>query len=304
MVEAENMLREIASRVVPEEYDGKMVKELIRNQMGISRGLLRRIVQGEGVRVNGVPVYLTSRLKVGDVLQLLVAPEQSENILPEPIPVLIVYEDKDLLVVDKPAGLVVHPTKGHYTGTLANGIVHYWLQKGEMVRFRPVHRLDQHTSGLLIIAKDPYVHQKLVLQLKRRQLVREYLAIVHGVIQQSELEIRQPIALPNERSPKRVVDPLGKQAVSHLFVEKRLSDATVARLRLETGRTHQIRVHMESIGHPLFGDPLYGSGTADGIDRQALHAARLGCIHPRSGRWLEWTSRMPFDMQNLLEKLR
>lgn len=304
MTEANGSLRELASAVVPPEYDGRMVKEWIRNQLGISRGLLRRIVQVEGVRVNGFPVYLTSRLKTGDLLQLQVDAEQSETILPEPIPVPVVYEDRSVLIVNKPAGLVVHPTKGHYTGTLANGVVYHWQQNGVRARFRPVHRLDQFTSGLLVIAKDPYAHSKLTEQLRRRILIREYLAVVHGVVPAEELTIGEPIGLPDAGTNKRMVHPAGKPAVTRLTVIERLPAATVVRLRLETGRTHQIRVHMEWFGHPLFGDLLYGIGQPDGIDRQALHAIRLGFLHPQTDEAMEWTAEIPSDMQNLIRRLR
>lgn len=297
-------MREILSLVIPADYDGRILKEFIRNRTGISRGLLRKIVGAQGVLVNGLPVYLTSRVKTGDLLQLMIVPEQSNDILPEPIPVPVVFEDAEVMVVDKPAGIIVHPTKGHYTGTLANGVVHYWKQKGEFARFRPVHRLDQHTSGLLVIAKDLYAHQKLSEQLRKRQLLREYLAIAHGVIRADELTIQQPVGLQDVRSQKRVVHPAGKLAITRLSVVERFCNATLVRLRLETGRTHQIRVHMEHIGHPLFGDRLYGIGEVDGIGRQALHAGRLGFIHPRNGQWMEWGSEMPSDMQLLIEKLR
>jgi 23S rRNA pseudouridine1911/1915/1917 synthase len=258
----------------------------------------------QGVRINGAPVYLTSRLKTGDLLQLWVDAEQSDTILPEPIPVPVVHEDASVLVVNKPAGLVVHPAKGHYTGTLANGVVHHWRQIGIRAKFRPVHRLDQFTSGLLVIAKDPFAHSKLTERLKRRLLIREYLAVVHGVIPTEEMTIEEPIGLPEAGTNKRIVHAAGKSAVTRLRVVERLPTATIVRLRLETGRTHQIRVHMEWLGHPLFGDPLYGIGKPDGIDRQALHAIRLGFQHPQTDESMEWTAEIPCDMQNLIQRLR
>lgn len=298
------MLREIVSYTVPPEHEGKLVKDLIRNQLAISRGLLRKVVGAGGVLVNGSPVYITSRVKDGDLLQLMLLPEQSEEILPEPIPFVIMHEDQDVLVVSKPAGMVVHPTKGHYTGTLANGVVYYWQKNGESARFRPVHRIDRNTSGLLIIAKDHYSHQRLSDQLKKRTLKREYTAVVHGVLADNSGTICEPIAVDPDGGIVRLIRSEGKQAVTHFSVVERLVNATLLRLRLETGRTHQIRVHMKHIGHPLFGDDLYGLQEPDGMERQALHAEALGFIHPRTNLWMEWKATLPEDMNHLLLKLR
>jgi 23S rRNA pseudouridine1911/1915/1917 synthase len=295
--------RAIVSFSVPPELDGTMVKDLIRNRFGISRALLRKIVGLQGVLVNGQPVFITSRVRAGDCLQLVQPAEVSEDIFPEPIPFAVVYEDADLLVVDKPAGLVVHPTKGHYTGTLANGVVYYWQSKGEAARFRPVHRLDKDTSGLLVISKNHYSHQVLSDQLAKRNFLREYLAVVHGVIADDHMTIDAPIMKKPDDPRERIIAVGGQRAVTHVRVERRFTAASLVRLRLETGRTHQIRVHMKHIGHPLFGDDLYGTGNFDGMERQALHAETLGLVHPRSGKWLCWKSELPQDIRNLLRKM-
>ncbi|MFC4768928.1 RluA family pseudouridine synthase [Effusibacillus consociatus] len=299
-----NSFDEIVSFHVPSEYHGKMVKELIRNLFEISRPLLRKIVGGQGVLVNGRPVYITSRLCEGDFVQLLALPESSEDILPEDIPFVIVHEDEDILVVNKQAGLVVHPTSGRYTGTLANGIVHYWQQKGETARFRPVHRLDMNTSGLLVVSKNHYAHQGLWKQLAKRGFRREYLAIVHGNPEEDSFTIDAPILKREDDPRERIVTPEGRSAITHVTVEKRFRDAALVRLRLETGRTHQIRVHMKYVRLPLFGDDLYGIGVPDGMERQALHAEILGFNHPRSGHWMEWKVELPEDMSTLLQKLQ
>ncbi|WP_018133244.1 RluA family pseudouridine synthase [Effusibacillus pohliae] len=299
----DDRLQEIAALCVQPEDDGKMVRQLIRDRLGISRSLLRKIVAAQGVRVNGQPVYITWRVRAGDELRLLGLPECSEFILPEEMPLEIVYEDADLAVVNKPAGLVVHPTKGYTAGTLANGMVHHWRQAGETARFRPVHRLDKNTTGLLVIGKNQFAHQKLSEQLRQRLFRREYLAVVHGNLQRQKLTIEAPI-LKKQGDPQRIVAEQGQPAITFVTVEQQLANATVIRLQLETGRTHQIRVHMRHIGHPLFGDDLYGIGQPDGIGRQALHAAVLGFRHPRDGRWVEWEAEMPEDMRQLIERLQ
>ncbi|TCS75294.1 23S rRNA pseudouridine1911/1915/1917 synthase [Effusibacillus lacus] len=288
---------------IPPEWDGKMVKEVIRQTLGISRGLLRKIVAENGVFVNGRPVYITSRIQAGDLLRLRTMPEWSEDILPQPIPFEVVYEDRDVLVVNKRAGLVVHPTKGHYTGTLANGVVHYWREQGETARFRPVHRLDKNTSGLLLIGKNHFSHQRLSEQIAHRQFRREYLAVVHGIVKEPAFAIDAPIMKKAGDPRERVVSESGQPAITHVAVERLLQSATLVRLRLETGRTHQIRVHMRHIGHPLFGDDLYGIGHRDGMERQALHAEVLGFSHPRQGKRLEFTAPVPPDMQELIDRL-
>lgn len=296
--------RQLASLIVPVHYDGKMVKEVIRGSLDVSRALFRKIVGCQGVRVNGEPVYITSRVHAGDHLQLFDPYEVSEDILPEEIPLDVVYEDQDVLVVNKPAGLVVHPTKGHYTGTLANAVVHYWQAKGEAAKFRPVHRIDRNTSGLLVISKNHYANQLLSDQLKKRKFRREYLAVVHGNLEVDRTTIDAPILKKEEMPRNRIVSEHGQRAVTHVVVEKRYGQATLVRLRLETGRTHQIRVHMNYIGHPLYGDDLYGIGEFDGIGRQALHAEILGFYHPRHKSWLEWRAELPDDITALLNRLQ
>lgn len=272
--------------------------------MQISKRLLRKIVGEQGVLVNGQPAYITSRVKNGDLLKLVLYPESSETILPEPIPFTAVYEDDELLVVDKPAGIVVHPTTSHYTGSLANGIVHHWQQQGEIASFRPIHRIDKQTSGLLVVGKNHFISQQLSTQLKNKQFKREYLAIANGVPSRAALTIDAPIMKREDHPVQRIVSAGGQRAVTHLQVLERFPKASLLKLQLDTGRTHQIRVHLKHVGHPLIGDDLYGNGGEEGIHRQALHAAVLGFIHPRTGQWLEWESPMPADMRLLLEHLR
>ncbi|UUZ87075.1 RluA family pseudouridine synthase [Paenibacillus sp. P26] len=224
----------------------------------------------------------------------------------EPMELDILYEDEEALVLNKPAGLVVHPTHGHYTGTIANGVVHYWAQQGQSFRFRPVHRLDQETSGVLAIAKNPYVHQQISEQMQAHEVKKEYIALVHGWVETDAGTIEGPIDRDPQRPHIRIVTPEGYPAVTHYRVERRFREATMVRLRLETGRTHQIRVHMKHLGHPLLGDKLYGPEIPAGEDwiaRQALHAAVLGFIHPVEKRWLELEAPLPPDMEECIRRL-
>ncbi|GIM48184.1 RNA pseudouridine synthase [Collibacillus ludicampi] len=283
--------------------EGKMVRQILQNRLGLSRRLIRRLVSVQGVRVNGLPAFLSSRVKCDDLLQLYAQEEASDAILPEPIELNIVYEDDHLLVVNKPAGMIVHPTRGHYTGTLANGAVYHWMMRGEKVRFRPVHRIDQYTSGLVLIAKTHFAHQQVAKEFVSHNLEREYHAIVHGRMTHDEGTVSAPIGLDPEHPQKRKVMQEGRPAVTHYRVVNRFADATWVKLRLETGRTHQIRVHMSHIGHPLFGDFLYGREEPAFIERQALHAGTLGIIHPRTKEKMVWNAPLPADMVNLIGRL-
>lgn len=302
-------LQEIVCYRCDEQDHEKTVRQILQHRLGLSRRLIRRIVEVKGVHVNGEPVYLSTLVKTGDLLQVYSGEEESEDILPEPMELDIIYEDQDLLVINKPAGLIIHPTHGHYTGTLANGVVHYWRVRGEKVRFRPVHRIDQQTSGLVLIAKNHFAHQQVAKEFTAHTFHREYQAIVHGNMLQQEGTVSAPIGRdPNEPHKRRVMQD-GREAVTHYQVMERFPSATWIKLRLETGRTHQIRVHMSYLGHPLLGDLLYGkedNGKRDSrfIQRQALHAGTLGIIHPRSKTNCLWQASLPEDMVQALEKLR
>ncbi len=225
----------------------------------------------------------------------------------EPIALSVVYEDDTLLVVDKPAGLVVHPGSGNWEGTLLNAILHHAPQCGALPRAGIVHRLDKDTSGLLVIAKTAEAQTDLVRQLQARTIGREYLALVHGVVRADGV-VDAPIGRhPVERTRMAVV-VRGKPALTRYAVLRRFARATLVKCRLETGRTHQIRVHMRSIGHPIVGDPVYGQRPArrEGLPpfrRQALHAARLALVHPGTGAPAAWESPLPADMRALLDAL-
>ncbi|MBU7318570.1 RluA family pseudouridine synthase [Paenibacillus oleatilyticus] len=327
--------------IVPTEDDGMVLRTILQKRMGVSRKLLSRLkLTEQGITVNGERKYIDVKVRAGDRVAARMETEASDDILPQPLPIDILYEDDELLVLNKEAGMIVHPTHGHYTDTLANGVVHYWREKGVSFRFRPVHRLDQETSGVLAVAKNPYVHQQISEEMQAHGLKKEYIALVHGVISSDEGTVDAPI----DRNPLaphvRIVTPTGYPAVTHYRVERRFHEATLVRLWLETGRTHQIRVHMRHLGHPLLGDKMYGpGGTADevelasvegvpvadrsatqqqaapsvcqagspasdyGMERQALHACTLGLTHPVTRRRMEFHAPLPADMERCIKQL-
>lgn len=298
---------------VPASDDGMMVKTVVRRRMGISRRLLTRLKTTErGLTVNGVKVYASAVVRAGDLVEVRMVRERSDDILPEPLPLDILYEDDSLLAVNKPAGLIVHPTHGHYSGTLANAVVHHWQQKGEDVRFRPVHRLDQDTSGVIVIAKNPFVHQQIAEQMKRGAVGRRYVAFVHGEPHPAAGTVAAPIAR-DEANPhlRTVKEENGYPSVTHYETVRSWGAAAQLNVRLETGRTHQIRVHMKHIGCPLIGDALYGPDDMSesrmrihGLPaRQALHAEELSLTHPGSGRPLVFHAPLPEDLTRLAQQI-
>ncbi|PWK06625.1 RluA family pseudouridine synthase [Tumebacillus permanentifrigoris] len=318
------MRDELARLAIGEDLAGLMVKDVLRDRFEMSRKIIRKLVEGQGVLVNGEHVWLTWRLRAGDELRLLLPVEESEDILPEPIPFRSVYEDEDVLVIDKPAGLIVHPTTGHWTGTLANGVVYDWKLRGVSARFRPVHRIDQHSSGLIVVAKNHYAHKLLGEQMKQRTVERLYEAVIHGVMEEARGLVDAPIERSDEDRRVRKVRKDGQEARTAYRVLERYPFAdpnpeefivvpggqikpggTRVELKLFTGRTHQIRVHMQHLGYPLFGDAMYYKGDDSAwIERQALHAKLLGFEHPRTKEWMRFQSPLPNDMEQLVERLR
>lgn len=302
--------------IVSEAEHGKQVRTVLERQLGVSRKLLSQVKLTEhGLLVNGIRSYTTAPVSEGDKIEVRMEREVSEDILPQPIPIQIVFEDEDLLIINKPAGMVVHPTHGHYTGTLANGVVHHWQQQGERVRFRPVHRLDEETSGLVAIAKTSYVHQQLSEQMQENGFLKLYRAYVYGGPDPEKGTVDAPIDRNPDQPHIRIVTPQGYPSVTHYELLSSFksttesSTAAAVRLKLETGRTHQIRVHMKHIGCPLIGDKMYGP--EDGgvevwetaVGRQALHAEILGFTHPITKKWVEWQAALPPELERLEEML-
>ncbi|OYD07514.1 RluA family pseudouridine synthase [Paludifilum halophilum] len=290
---------------VRSDEKGKMVRQVLKNRFRFSRRMFRRLKLGRGILLNGEPVYLTSRVRAGDLLRAVLPEEEHVKIDPQPVPLRIVEEDEDLIIIDKQPGIVVHPTKGYREGTLANGLAYHWKQKGEFRPVRPVTRLDKDTSGLIVFAKHAHAHAFLSAQMIRRRYKREYLAVVRGKFPSDEGRIDAPIARSPDHPARRAVVENGAKAVTHYRVIERFSAATVLRLRLETGRTHQIRVHLAHRGHPIIGDEMYGGDSSDfPMNRQALHASYLRLIHPREDAVREWKSRLPPDIEHLIHSLR
>jgi 23S rRNA pseudouridine1911/1915/1917 synthase len=295
------MLEELLQFTATEREAGKTIRDVLQKQYGVSRRLLVRAkYQGE-ITKNGVPVFVTERLEPGDRVSVSVPADELETVQPEPMPLAVRYEDDDIMVVSKPAGLVVHPTGTHTGGTLANGVVAYWLARGETRKFRPVNRLDKDTSGLLIVAKNQWAHEQFSRMQKERQLKRTYQAIVHGEVSQEKGTVDAPIGLRDDSIITREVRSDGQTAVTHFEVLARGGGISWLELTLETGRTHQIRVHMSHLGHPLLGDDLYG-GSRELIGRQALHAVKLSFTHPRCKRPVELAEPLPPDMHRLIAR--
>ncbi|NMO96053.1 RluA family pseudouridine synthase [Paenibacillus lemnae] len=303
---------------VQEEDDGMLLKTILQKRMGVSRKLLSRLKMTEqGIHLNGSRVYISVKVKQGDIVDIRMEQETSEDILPQPMDLPILFEDEHLLVLNKPAGSVVHPTHGHYTDTLANGVVYYWAAQGWKYRFRAVHRLDQETSGVLCIAKNPYIHQHISEQMIAGVVDKRYLALVHGI----PLPASGDIDLPIDRDPvdthRRIVTPSGYPSLTRYRVRETYDSlASLVELKLETGRTHQIRVHMSHLGHALIGDKMYSQTLqhaeyADSvmdidahIQRQALHAERLTLFHPILNRSMTFEAPLPSDMSHLREWLQ
>ncbi|MBH0333435.1 pseudouridine synthase [Brevibacillus brevis] len=294
--------------VDPADKNERIDKFITLQNEDWSRSQVQAWVKEGRVTVNGEPIKNNYKLQAEDEVTLRVPPPKEMAIQPEEMPLDIVYEDSDVVVVNKPRGLVVHPAPGHYSGTLVNGLLaHCKDLSGINGVLRPgiVHRIDKDTSGLLMVAKNDKAHMGLAEQLKAHTVNRKYVALVHGVIPHEMGTIEAPIGRdPKNRQQMAVVFENSKPAVTHFIVLERFKEYTMVELKLETGRTHQIRVHMKYIDYPLVGDPKYGPKNTLELDGQALHAKTLGFIHPRTGEQLEFEAPMPKEMLDVIEVLR
>lgn len=296
---------------VTDIHSGNRIDKFLSDTMPeLSRSYLQKLIKDEMVTVNGKAVKANYKLNANDVL-LIEEPDLKEpDILAENIPLDILYEDSDLLIVNKPKGMVVHPSAGHYSGTLVNALMYYCKEDLSGINgvMRPgiVHRIDMDTTGSLLVCKNDFAHQNIAQQLKVHSIKRIYHAIVHGVIKEDEGTIDAPIGRhPIDRKKMSINHKNGKEAVTHYKVIERFKNFTYIQCQLETGRTHQIRVHMASINHPLLGDSVYGPAKCPyKLQGQTLHAKVLGVIHPRTGLYVEADAPLPEYMVTLLEKIR
>lgn len=277
---------------------------------GLSRSYIQKCIKEGQALVNGTPGKANYRLRVDDEVSFSIPEAVEPEIVAEEIPLSILYEDNDVLVVDKPKGLVVHPAPGHYSGTLVNAVLYHCRGQLSGINgvLRPgiVHRIDRDTTGSLIICKNDLAHNAIAAQLKAHSLNRSYRAIVHGVVKEDEGNVDASIGR-DEKDRKRMAvnQKNGKPAVTHYRVLERFREYTYIECRLETGRTHQIRVHMTSIGHPLLGDEVYGARKSPfHLEGQTLHAYMLGFQHPATGEYVEVTAPLPAYFQKLLEILK
>lgn len=276
----------------------------------VSRSYAATLIESGALTVNGASVLKPShRLKAGDLISLEIPPPQPSGLVAEAIPLKVVYEDSDLLVIDKAAGMVVHPAPGHSAGTLVNALLAHVpgldLDMGDAARPGIVHRLDKDTSGLMVVAKRRAAHEILARQMAAHTMLKEYIALVQGTPRPPAGVIDAPIARDPRDRQRMAIVASGRSARTRYAIEQRLGLYTLVRATLETGRTHQIRVHMAASGHPVMGDPVYGKRTLKyaarlGLARQFLHAQRLGLTLPSTGEWREFASDLPEDLQSAL----
>lgn len=291
--------------VIDNELTGRIDKQLGHHFSQYSRSQLQRWIEDGHVQVNGQPVKPKYKLAAGDVVTIEPEKPKKIDLVPENIPLDIVYEDDDVIVVNKPQGMVVHPAPGHPDHTLVNALLYHSPLSTINGEFRPgiVHRIDKDTSGLLMVAKNDMAHRSLAAQLKAKTNEREYVALVHGVIKEDQGTVDAPLGRSPKDRKKQAVVANGRHAVTHFRVLRRYRHYTLVACRLETGRTHQIRVHMKYIGHPLAGDPLYGPRKTLSGNGQYLHARLLGFKHPQTGEQLTFTAPLPPYFQQMLDKL-
>lgn len=276
-------------------------------KMNLSRSKVSKMISDEKVLVNNKPTKNSYKTREGDIITSEEYVEEEMNLEPEKMDLDIVYEDDDVIVVNKANGIVVHPAIGNTNHTLVNGLLYHSKLSDVNGEFRPgiVHRIDAYTTGLLMVAKNNKAHEVLAHELEQKKTHRKYVALVWGVIKEDTATIDAPIGRDiNDRKKMSVTDINAKEAVTHLKVLERYKNATLVELQLETGRTHQIRVHMAYIGHPVVNDPVYGKRKLIDNTGQCLHAKELGFIHPKTKKYMEFTSELPECFTNILNQFK
>ena len=294
--------------ILPDRADERVDACIARLAPEVSRSAAQRLCEDGQVLLNGAPAKKNARVAPGDVLELTLPEPQPTQAQAEDIPLDVAYEDADVIVINKPKGLVVHPAAGHWEGTLVNALLHHCRDSlsgvGGALRPGIVHRIDKDTSGLLIVAKNDFAHQKLAAQLQDHTLARTYVCIVCGNLREDAGTVNAPIARDKNDRKKMAVRPDGKPAVTHWQVLARYPGYTYVQCRLETGRTHQIRVHMASLGHPILGDTVYGHKKPElGQTTQCLHAKELTFRHPRTDEPVTVTCPLPEEFERVLQVL-
>lgn len=297
-------------QVAAEESGQRLDVFLTGKQVGPSRSFVQKLIDRGQVLVNGRPEKASYKVACGDVIQAVIPEPEPIEAIPQAMELDVLYEDEDIIVINKPKGMVVHPAPGNPDNTLVNALLarcQHLSGIGGKIRPGIVHRLDKDTSGILVVAKNDLAHLSLAKQIKERTAERRYLALVHGNVKQDVGTISTWLGRHPVHRKKMAVVPegKGKLAVTHYWVRERFGDYTLVEAKLETGRTHQIRVHMAYLGHPVVGDQVYGPKKPHlGINGQALHAFLLGLYHPRTGEWMEWRAPLPDDFVHVLNYLR
>lgn len=306
-----DVLSDYFKLIVGENMAGERLDKFVSSSLSdITRSFVQKLIDKKNISVNSNYKSCNYKIRYNDIIEVNIPSPEIIKTLPENIPLNIIYEDDDLLVVNKPKGMVVHPAVGNFTGTLVNALLYHCgdTLSGINGEIRPgiVHRIDKDTSGLLIVAKNDYAHNKLALQIKEHSFNREYEAVVYGNIKNQEGIIDAPIGRnPADRKKMAVTSKASKNAITHYRVLNRYNGFTYIKLKLETGRTHQIRVHMAYIGHPVAGDILYGpKKVIKSLNGQCLHARLIGFIHPRSGKYIEFETELPDYFKNFLLELK
>lgn len=287
---------------------GKRIDKYLCDNTEYTRSKIQKMIESGNILVNGIKVKDSYKLKENDNIEITELIEETD-IVPENIPLDIYYEDDDLIVVNKPSGMVVHPAPGNYTGTLVNALLYHTKNLSTintLVRPGIVHRIDADTSGLLLVAKNDKAHNILAEAIQKKEVTREYIALVEGIISEDTATIDAPIGRDtNNRKKMCVTSENSKDAITHLKVIERLNNATLIRCKLETGRTHQIRVHLNYIGHSIVNDPVYGKKKLIDEDfGQMLHAEKIGFVHPTTKEYMEFTSPVPDRFNEILEKYK
>lgn len=280
----------------------KNINQILNNEFNISTRLLSKLIKNKKILLNEIPVDTRISIKIGDIITILLdIEENNSNIVPTKMNLAIVFEDDGMLIVDKPSRIAIHPSIAHYTDSLSNGIRHYFDEIGLKKKIRPVNRLDKDTSGLVIFAKNEYIQECLIKQMKDNTFKKEYLCLASGVFKEKVGTINAPIARKSDSIIERCIDMNGQPSITHYKVIKEYGDYSLVKCILETGRTHQIRVHMAHIGHPLLGDTLYGN-KSDLIDRQALHCYKLTFLNPITKLEQIVECSIPDDFKKITDK--